>query len=104
MSDGDPDDDADPREQVIEHRVDPVPGEANLRVLETVVDVEQVDAIDLPRLYPRLDEMLKNLFSEPPADEAQTEVTFSYYGYRITVTQDGGIPMRKLGSLPEDLD
>jgi hypothetical protein len=98
------DDDADPREQIIERQVEPVPGEANIRLLETVADVETVDATDLPRLYPRLDEMLKNLFSDPPADEAQTEVTFSYYGYRITVTQDGAITMRKLGSLPDDVD
>ncbi|MFC6864427.1 HalOD1 output domain-containing protein [Halomicroarcula sp. GCM10025817] len=40
----------------------------------------------------------------PAADEAQTEVTFSYYGYRITVTQDGSITMRKLGSPPDDVD
>ncbi|MFC7020576.1 MULTISPECIES: HalOD1 output domain-containing protein [Haloarcula] len=103
MDDSDSDDDAGPQERIIERQVDPVPGEANVRLLETIADVEGVDATDLPRLYPWLDEILKNLFSDPPADEAQTEVTFSYYGYRFTVTQDGRITMRKLGSLPDDV-
>jgi hypothetical protein len=33
--------------------------------------------------------MLDVVFENPPAPEAQVEVTFSYEGYRITVEQNG---------------
>lgn len=93
----------DPSAEIHERQVEPVEDEANYRVLETIADVEGVDVTELPPMYERLDHMLDELFSEPPSPEAQVEITFSYYGYRVTADQEGSITLRKLGSLPDDV-
>lgn len=51
--------------------------------------LERVDSTELPTIYDCVDGMLDELFSNPPAPEAQMEVTFSYHRYRITVEQNG---------------
>lgn len=35
------------------------------------------------------DDHADEIFSNPPAPEAQIRITFSYEGYRVTVEQDG---------------
>ena len=86
----------DPERRIIERTVDTSGERPNYSVLETIAEVENVDITTLPPMYERIDHMLDELFCDPPAPEAQVEVTFSYHGYRITAKQDGGIILRRL--------
>ncbi|AGB38434.1 HalOD1 output domain-containing protein [Natronococcus occultus] len=69
----------------------------NVSVARTVAELEDVDTNDLPPLYDCIDHVLEHIFSDPPAPAAETEITFSYEGYRITVEQDGSAVFRKQG-------
>jgi len=60
-----------------------------VEVATAVADIEGTDPTELSTMYECVDGMLDELFSTPPADEAQMEVTFSYANYRIPVEQDG---------------
>ncbi|ADB63718.1 hypothetical protein Htur_4989 (plasmid) [Haloterrigena turkmenica DSM 5511] len=61
------------------------------------MDFEGVDSAELPPIYDCVDGMLNELFSNPPAPEAQMEVTFSYHQYRVTVEQNGNAKFVKTG-------
>jgi hypothetical protein len=89
-------DDPDPTTEILQREVEPEEDEANYRVLETIAEVEDVDVTELPPMYSRIDHILDQLFSDPPTPEAQVEITFSYYGYRVTIDQEGVIRLRKL--------
>lgn len=67
----------------------------NVSVARTVAELEDVDTNDLPPLYDCIDHVLEHIFSDPPAPDAEAEITFSYQGYRITVEQDGSAVFRK---------
>ncbi len=54
-----------------------------------MADIENRDADELPTIYGCIDGMLAELYSDPPAPEAQIGVEFTYAGYRITVEQSG---------------
>lgn len=70
----------------------------NVSVARTVAELEDVDTGELTPLYDCIDHVLEHLFSNPPVPAAETEVTFSYEGYRITVEQDGSAVFRKQGA------
>lgn len=40
-------------------------------------------------MYDCIDGMFENLFSHPPAPDAQMETEFTYMTYRIAIEQDG---------------
>ena len=87
--------DADDRQ--IHHRtVEPEPERANERLLRHVADLEGCELTDLPPLYNRIDDLLNDIFDSPPPSEAQAELEFSYYGYRITIDQTGDLSLMKL--------
>ncbi|MBV0901911.1 HalOD1 output domain-containing protein [Haloarcula salina] len=94
-------DDESPKRSLIKREVEPAEDEANFRVLETIADVEGVDVTALPPLYERIDHILDHLFDTPPAPEAQVVITFSYYGYRVRVDQEGHIELTRLNGAPE---
>ncbi len=56
---------------------------------------------DLPPLYDRIDHMVKQLFTSPPPPDAQVELEFSYFGYRIRLDQGGNASVRKLAGESE---
>lgn len=93
-----PDDsgETDPEATIVQREVETTEDRANYHVLETIAAIEEVDVTDLPPMFDRVDHILANLFSEPPAPEAQVEITFSFHGYRVTVGQDGTVILRKL--------
>jgi len=96
---------ADPDSEILRREVEPTEDEANYRVLETIAEVEDVDVTALPPMYTRIDHILDELFSDPPEPAAQVEMTFSYYGYRVTIDQEGVICLRKLdGDLEHHID
>jgi hypothetical protein len=94
----------DPEAEIVERSVETSDSDPNYQVLEVIADIEGVDIRDLPPMYQCIDHMLDELYSDPPADEAQVEVTFSYNGYRVTASQYGTIRLRKLGETKTDED
>ncbi|WP_225334601.1 HalOD1 output domain-containing protein [Halomicrobium urmianum] len=87
----------DPQSTIFHRSVEPRESTENERVLGVIADVEDCDVTDLPPIYSRIDDVLEDLFSDPPVREAQVEISFSYYGYRITVDQEGDMTLRRLG-------
>jgi hypothetical protein len=101
MSEGDSPDseesDGDSDDQQIHHRtIDPKTERANERLLQHVAEIEDCDLFDLPPLYNRIDDLIKDIFDSPPPSEAQAELEFSYYGYRITIDQTGDVSLMKI--------
>jgi hypothetical protein len=99
MPDGDSSDggetDGDSTDQRIYHRtVEPETERANERVLGHIAELEGCELTDMPPLYDRIDDLLRNIFDSPPPSEAELE--FSYYGYRITIDQTGRVSLMKL--------
>ncbi|SDK68006.1 HalOD1 output domain-containing protein [Natronorubrum texcoconense] len=80
---GDPDDCADVRE------FDPETTTPTRAVVEVIADLEDVDTLELPPLYSTMNDLLDGVASNPPAPQADVEITFTYQGYRITVYQSG---------------
>lgn len=58
-------------------------------MVQTIADLKVTDPDDLMDLWPIMDDIISDIFSEPPAPEAQVEISFSYEGYRITIHQNG---------------
>ncbi|MFC3958988.1 HalOD1 output domain-containing protein [Halovivax cerinus] len=61
----------------------------NVAVVSALAEIEDVPVEELTPLYSCIDHILEHLYSNPPADEADVRITFTYNGYRITVEQDG---------------
>src|SRR6056297_1202033 len=61
----------------------------NVAVVSALAEIEGVPVEELPPLYDCIDHILERLYSNPPADEAAVQITFTYNDYRITVEQDG---------------
>lgn len=84
-------------DQQIYHRtVEPETERANERLLRHIANLEGCDVTDLPPLYNRIDDMIQNIFGSPPPSEAQAELEFSYYSYRITIDQSGSVSLMKI--------
>lgn len=64
-----------------------------VEIAELVADIEDKDSTDLATMYEVTDHVIDHIFSEPPAPEAQFQVSFSYEGYRITVEQNGNVQL-----------
>lgn len=83
-------DDADELErEVVYRQFDPNDCTPETDVVSAVADLEDKDPTALTPLYPTIDDVISNIFAEPPAPESQVEITFTYEGYRITIHQDG---------------
>lgn len=68
-----------------------------IEIAEIVADLEAEDVNELATVWDCIDDVLDNIFSNPPSPEAQVEVTFSYEGYRITVEQNGSAKFVETG-------
>ncbi len=78
-----------PEHEIIHHEFDPEHEDPNRAVVMTISELEEVEPTDLPPLYPTIDDLLENLFEDPPAADAQAQITFTYAEYRVTMHQDG---------------
>ncbi|WP_135306011.1 HalOD1 output domain-containing protein [Haloarcula amylovorans] len=58
-------------------------------VAAIVAELRGQDETDLRAIWNCTEEVLAHLFSDPPSEEAQMVVEFTYEGFRITVEQDG---------------
>lgn len=75
--------------EIIHRELDTENDDSSVAVVEAVADIENGDASELPPLYNCIDGMLDHMYSNPPSQDAQVEVCFTYAGYRITVEQSG---------------
>ena len=75
--------------EVVHRELDPERGEPNVQIAEAVADIKEVDAAELQNMYGCIDHTIDHIFSDPPAPDANVEVTFDYEGCRITVEQNG---------------
>lgn len=82
--------------EIVHRELDPDGNNPTVQIVEAIMDFEGVDSTDLPTIYDCVDGMLNELFSNPPAPEAQMEVTFSYHRYRVTVEQNGNAKFVKI--------
>lgn len=64
--------------------------EPTVQVVEIVAELEGKAVDEMTPAYECLGNVLEGVFSEPPVDDAQVEIAFSYEGYRVTIEQDGG--------------
>lgn len=81
---------ADSNNQEIIHRtLDTGAEEPVEQVAETIAELEGEPVENMTPLYNHLDHILDRIFSDPPADEAEITIEFTYEEYRITVEQNG---------------
>lgn len=85
----------DKQDEIIHRSLDTEGDNPGVQLVELIADIEDRDMLDLPNMYECADGMLDNLFSDPPAVEAQMQVVFSYTGYRITIEQTGTVKLVK---------
>ena len=91
---------ADSPESEIIHRELEIDGPTpSVQIAETVAEINGKEATDLATMYECVDGVLDHIFSNPPAPEAQMQVTFSYETFRITIEQDGAAKFVKTGEV-----
>jgi len=89
-------------EDIVKTRIDPKSETAEYELLRIVADLEGVDIESLPSFYEQVGHFVEMLFQRPPAPEAQMEISFSYVGYRIRVTQTGQVTVLEVKESIED--
>ncbi|MFB6164411.1 MAG: HalOD1 output domain-containing protein [Haloarculaceae archaeon] len=92
-------DDTVPAADIYHRQMEPDPDEAAYDFLTLLAEIEGCDVTDLPPMHTRIGDLLTEIFQDPPSAEAQVQVAFSYYGYRITVEQNGQLSLMKLGEV-----
>lgn len=75
--------------EVVDLEFDTEQADPNVEVVSAIADLEDESVEELPPLYTAIDHILEHLYTEPPAADADVRISFSYYGYRITVEQNG---------------
>lgn len=76
-------------DKIVHRELDTGREEPAVAIAEVVADLEGTPVEELPAAYVCMDGMLSNLFENPPAQEAQIIVEFTYSNYRIKVEQSG---------------
>ena len=87
---------ATPETKIIHRDLDNDADNPAVAVAEAVTEIEGLEADEVATTYDCIDGTLDELFSTPPSQEAQMEVTFTYEGYRITVEQNGNAKFVKV--------
>ncbi len=85
-----------PERSIIRQQFDPAETTPETAIVETVADLKDADPQTLSPLYSTVDDILANVFDNPPAPEAQVQITVTYEGYRITLSQDGAAEFVKV--------
>jgi|AntDeeMinimDraft_5_1070356.scaffolds.fasta_scaffold00092_25 hypothetical protein len=73
---------------------DPAQDQPNVDVTETVAELKGVESDELSPLYDVIGHVVDDIFSDPPQSGTDVEVSFSYEGFRITLSQDGDARFR----------
>lgn len=86
-----------PEQEIIEDELDTSRENPSIALAESVAELENKEPTDLSTMYECVDGVLDNIFSNPPAPEAQMQIEFSYEAYRITIDQNGTARFVKTG-------
>lgn len=86
-----------PEREIIHRELDTGGESPATQVPRIIAGIEGREPTDLATMYDCVDDILDDLFSDPPAPEAQMRVEFSYEGYRITIEQNGTTAFVKTG-------
>lgn len=78
---------------ILQFHIDPDPETAEYDLLAVLAEHEDVEIDELPSLYSVVDQFVGTMFDNPPSETAHLEMTFSYAGYRVTVTQGGHVTL-----------
>lgn len=70
--------------------------EPRLALVRTIADLKDVNVRELNQLYGCTGDLVTRIFQVPPPPSANTELTFSYEGFRITIYQDGHTVLQPL--------
>lgn len=79
--------------EIVNTTISPDPASAEYEFLEVIACLEDAEVEDLPPLYDQIDDFVSRLYDRPPAPEAEMELAFSYCGYRVRLTRDGGLTL-----------
>lgn len=85
----------DPEREIIHRELDTAVENPAIQIVEAIADIEGADVTELTEIWGCVDGVLDQLFSDPPAPEAQMKIEFSYEGYRITIEQNGNVAFVK---------
>lgn len=85
----------DPETEIVHRILDTERGEPGIQIAEMIAEIENKEIDQLSTLYTCIDGVLQNLFADPPDEEAQMQIKFSYEGYRVNVNQDGSAEFMK---------
>jgi hypothetical protein len=80
---------ADTSPEIYKTTIPPDPTTAEYHLAEIIAELNGKQMDELPPLYTQIDHMVEQLFKNPPAPEAQVELSFSYCGFRVKLTQRG---------------
>lgn len=79
----------DHEDEIVHRQLDTGREDPAAEIAEIVAELDGRDVEELATTWAVIDDAVAEVFSNPPAPEAQVQITFSYEGYRITVEQDG---------------
>jgi len=84
-------------DEIVDRKLDPARENPGAQIAQIVADLEDEDPAQLTTMYGCVDGVIDHVLSDPPSQEAQLVVEFTYEGYRITIEQDGTVRFVKVG-------
>jgi hypothetical protein len=95
-------DDSNTHPEIYKTTIPPDSETAEYDLVELIAERNGTQIDQLPPLYTQIDHMVEQLFKNPPSPEAQVELSFSYCGSRVTLTQEGQLTIVPVkASIPE---
>ena len=86
-----------PEQRIYRRQIQVDPADPYLAIVHPIAEIEGCEVEDLPPLYNYVDHLLENLFSTPPSEKSQVQLSFSYYNYRIQLDQQGHMTIIRQG-------
>ena len=83
-------------DEIVHRQIDTGGPEPAVQIAEIVADLDGKGHEELTSAWSQIDNMLTEIFSDPPDPEAQVQVQFTYEGYRVTVEQNGSCEFVKV--------
>lgn len=74
---------------IVTREFDTTQADPNVEVVSVIAELADEPVEELPPLYSTIHHILEHIYAEPPEPDADVEISFTYYGYRITIEQHG---------------
>jgi hypothetical protein len=87
----------DDTDEILHRTLDTDGTEPAIQIARHIAEFTNEEPEELESTWGQFDHIIDEVFSTPPVDEAQVQVTFTYEGYRITVEQDGHAKFVQIG-------